>query len=481
MHLSNTAGKILVITVLTVCLLPGIALGETQLGDELAVYAGVVVSNNPAFDSVAMVEFPFSINRHEYSFFVPDSVDGGLFARVFAQVDILNAAGYAVDSVATYFSLKVSSPEEAALPDYRVFNKLSLTIEPGIYAARVTVIDVVSKKKGEFFLERVEVEPNVIDRIAIGGARIAYDVRYVGEDDTRYNPRLRKNGFHVVPNPVSVFTPTDTILYVYGEIYNLKYSPGNVTEYQLAVATLDEKDSLYEVYGSRVTDKPGESAVITESIDIGEFALGSYKVRFIATDLELGQADTVLIPFYIVSPQAVLSAAARQQAVEYDYGDLAVEDHVRMVKHLLVPEQLKILNALGDVGKMNYLDQYWKEHDVDPTTPEVENRYDMIDRFKYANEFFSADFAGTDGWSTDRGRIFLTYGAWDERDQNTAPRQGNAYEVWYYRSISEGKLFVFEDWTGNDDYRLVHSTVYGEVYSREWQERIDQGFVDTPD
>ena len=200
----------------------------------------MVISNNPAFDSVALVEFPFSINRHEFSFFVPDSSDGGLFARVFAQVDIMNSAGYAVDSVATYFSLRVSSPEEALITDYRVFNRLSLTLAPGTYAARVTVIDVVSKRKGEFFFETVKVEPNITDHVVLGGARAAYDVRWVGDGDTRYNPRLRKNGFHIVPNPVSVFAKTDTTLYIYGEIYNLKYTPGNVTDYQLAAATLDQ-------------------------------------------------------------------------------------------------------------------------------------------------------------------------------------------------------------------------------------------------
>jgi hypothetical protein len=30
-------------------------------------------------------------------------------------------------------------------------------------------------------------------------------------------------------------------------------------------------------------------------------------------------------------------------------------------------------------------------------------------------------------------------------------------------------VFVFEDWTGSNDYRLVHSNVFGEIYSKEWE------------
>ena len=86
-----------------------------------------------------------------------------------------------------------------------------------------------------------------------------------------------------------------------------------------------------------------------------------------------------------------------------------------------------------------------------------------------------------DGWSTDRGRIYMTYGPWDERDDNEAPRVGNSYEVWYYRSIKQGLMFIFEDYSGNDDYRLVHSNVFGEVYNQEWQDRVDQGYIDIPD
>ncbi len=259
------------------------------------------------------------------------------------------------------------------------------------------------------------------------------------------------------------------------------YLPDNPTPYQLSLAINDQSGGVYQNLGSRVTSKPGQSAVIAESIDVSGLPIGTYKISVAATDLDNNQSDTILIPFHIVSPQAILTAATTQYEIDYDDADLDIEDHVNMVKYLLVPEEFLVLRGLSDSGKTNYLAQFWSEHDVNPATPVVENRRDLIERYRFSNQIFSTDRERSNGWATDRGRIYLTYGRWDERDDNEAPRIGNAYEVWHYRSIGEGKVFVFEDWSGSDDYRLVHSNVYGEVYSRDWQEKIDQGVLDVPD
>jgi len=481
-YASCQAGKPLLIiaVILAVSLFAGA--GAVAAGDNLAVYAGVILSANPDFDSTVLVDFPFSVNRSEFSFFEPESSPGSLYARVFAQVDLLDNTGYAIDSAATYFSLIAASPEEASRPDYRVFNRLTLMVPPGEYSARLTVIDVVSKKQGEFFLDNILVRLSDRERLSIGGTCVAYSIRYVGEDDSTFNQRMRKNGFHVVPNPVSVFADSDTIVYVYGEIYNLLMpATTDPTQYLLSIAVLDSQESLYRSFGSRIARKPGTSAVVAESFDISDFDLGGYKVQMIASDFDAKVADTAYVPFWIVSPQAVLSAVSESSEQVELYDGLSVQDHVNMVKFLLLPEQLTVLNSLPDSGKVNYLQQYWKEHDPDPTTAAVENQLEMIERYLYANKVFSTNPERSNGWASDRGRIYLTYGRWDERDDIEAPRVGNSYEVWYYRSIKEGKIFIFEDWSGDDDYRLVHSNVFGEVYSKDWQERIEQGFIDVPD
>jgi hypothetical protein len=105
----------------------------------------------------------------------------------------------------------------------------------------------------------------------------------------------------------------------------------------------------------------------------------------------------------------------------------------------------------------------------------IENRRQMYERFLMCNHLFSTDDLNVDGWSTDRGRVYMVYGPWEVRDDIQAPRTGNPFEVWYYHSIQEGIYFVFEDSRGNGDYRLVHSNGDGERFNSEWDEIVQNG------
>jgi len=444
----------------------------------LAVYAEAIIFNNPEYDTVSLVEFPFTLNRDEFQFYRPDSTSKELFARIFAQVNLMNTEGRVIDSVRTYFSAKVSSSLEANKKDIQLFNKLSLMVKPGIYTARLKVLDVVSKKEGTYFLDKIIVNPIEKQKISIGGICLAYNMEYVGDDSSKIDPLLNENGFKILINPVNIFPAKDTIIYLYGEIYNLKYSPEEPSKYQLSIAALDNIGNIYNNFGSVINDKPGKSCVIAEDLDVKDWSLGNYKLQISALDLTTNEADTVYIPFHIISTKALLMYAKANMNMYDPYDSLSFKDKTHLVKYLLDDKQKQIFSNLSDSGKIHFLDQYWKEHDINPATHVIENRIQMINRYRFVNRMFSTNSKKNNGWATDRGRIYMTYGPWDERDDFQAPRIGNPYVVWYYRSVREGKLFIFEDWTGNGDYRLVHSNVYGEVYSQEWQDRIDQGYID---
>lgn len=446
--------------------------------ERLAVYAGAVVFDSPELDSLVLVEFPFSINRNELSFYLPDSNDTHLYARVYAQVDLLDAAGYAVDSARTLFSVTVASEQEQKLADYRIFNKLILMAPPGTYSARLLVIDAASKREGDFFFDRLEIPVIKRSGINIGGASLAYAIQYAGEDSPDYNPRMGRNGFNMIINPVSIFNETDTSMFLYCELYNLEPTPDKPSKYHVGLTVLDHYGASYRNLGAIVREKPGLSAVVAQQISLTGWETGEYKLQVTALDHANGSTDTVVIPFKIVSPMVLLAAANTQAMSSDPYDSLSLGDKVNLVKYLLTPEQLGILSGLSDIGKETFLQQYWREHDENPATTVIENRLETIGRYEYANRYFSGDVGANDGWSTDRGRIYIQYGPFDERNDYQAPRVGNAYEVWYYRSVKEGKLFVFEDWTGTQDYRLVHSNVYGEIYNQDWADKINQGYID---
>jgi len=451
------------------------------LGDEqpLTVYAGVTTYNNPEYDSVVLVEFPFSLNRHEFGFYRPDSNEADLYTGIFAQVNLFDAEGLPIDSARTFFSVRVASREEAALPTYRLFNRLVVFAKPGSYSARLTVIDAISKRRGEFFLGEFVVDSVEKENLAIGGVCLAYRVNYVGESNGGTSSRLVKNGFEIIPNPLSVFSTKDTMMCLYGEVYNLNYSDDLPSKFQILFSAWDAEGSLFRDLGGSVLPKPGSTAVIAESFDIKDWPFGWYRLQIVVSDHTSNKSDTTSVPLRIISPEEIRLAFSRAESGD-PYDTLSLEVKGNLVAYLLTPEQKATLARLSDRGKINFLDQFWREHDEEPTTRVIENRLALIKRYEYCNRRFSANADKTDGWSTDRGRIYMTYGPEDEIDDKQFPLVGNPYQIWYYWGMKEGKVFVFEDWTGTGEYRLVHSNVYGEIYNQEWQDFLDTGIPDLP-
>ncbi|MCK4632707.1 MAG: GWxTD domain-containing protein [candidate division Zixibacteria bacterium] len=466
------------LVVIAIWMLPGASgLSAGLVGNDLKVYSGVAVYANPVHGDLVRVEFSYSVNRNELMFFRPDGDDGNLEARVFAQIDIFDNDGRAVDSVGTYFTVSAADREDAARSDIRVFDKLSLELAPGTYSARLTVLDAANKSRGECFFDQVVVEKPQQQQLRISDVSLLYDISSVGTSSEAANPRLEKNGLQLIPNPNALFTERDTSIFLYGEIYNLTTSEQTPDEYSVAFTVLSSDGLPFRQLGVRSDSKPGESAVLAESFDIKDWPSGSYVLRVVVSDPETSQSDTTLSPFRIISRQS-LFASGSKSTVRDPYDGLPLRVKMHLVEYLLMPEQRQTLESLTPEGKENYLHQYWQENDANRSTSIIENRQEMIERYNYSNEYFSTNEKQNNGWRTDRGRIYMTYGPWDDRDFVASPRSGDPFDIWYYDRIKEGKFFMFQDWSGTLDYRLVHSNVYGEVFDKELDESIKAGLLD---
>ena len=442
--------SILFFLIITGCFF-GTVFSADKIQDDIAVYANASVYENPAFDSVALVEFPFNLNRDDFLFFRKDSSDSNYYASIFAFV--------------------------------RLFNKLSLPVKPGIYSAQVIIIDVASKAKGEFFISKIEVgASSKTNQINISTINSAYNAEYVGNDSLKINPLIYKHGYNLYINPVSVFANSDQSIYVYGEIYNLDFSENVRTKYQLIVNALDKDKNIYQMFGSRLSQKPGNSAVFVENIDIAGWNKGVYTIQIIAVDLATQAADTAYLPLSIVSPVEVMEAAETIASKSDPYNALTLNEKIQLVTYILTNEEKKTLDNLGEKGKENFLKAIWREHDTTPSVLSNPYRDEIIKRYKYANKYFSTNEFLSNGWNTDRGRIFMTYGKWEQREDREAPQSGFPFEVWYYHSLKGGGLtFIFEDKYGDDNYNLVHSNAIGEVYSKKWADWITTGYMDVRD
>jgi len=111
------------------------------------------------------------------------------------------------------------------------------------------------------------------------------------------------------------------------------------------------------------------------------------------------------------------------------------------VIYIITPEERAAFKQLSnDEERDNFIEAFWQRRDPTPDTEENEFKEEHYRRIAYANEHFAA---GVPGWKTDRGHMYIVYGAPDEIDSHPS---GGTYERPMEEGGGETSTFPFEDW-----------------------------------
>ncbi len=95
--------------------------------------------------------------------------------------------------------------------------------------------------------------------------------------------------------------------------------------------------------------------------------------------------------------------------------------------------------------------QFWKNIDPSPKTARNEVMNEYYNRVKIATDKFTNSYM--EGWKTDMGMVFIIYGNPSSIERHPFDENSKPYEVWEYFDIN--KQFIFVDYTGFGDYRLI--------------------------
>jgi GWxTD domain-containing protein len=130
------------------------------------------------------------------------------------------------------------------------------------------------------------------------------------------------------------------------------------------------------------------------------------------------------------------------------------------VPYIISDEERKAFKALSnDEERDSFIEQFWLRRNPNPDSPENEFREEHYRRIAYANDKYAA---GKPGWKTDRGHIYIAFGAPDSTDSHPS---GGSYQRPMDEGGGETSTFPFEIW----HYRYLEGI----------GENIDIEFVDT--
>ena len=111
------------------------------------------------------------------------------------------------------------------------------------------------------------------------------------------------------------------------------------------------------------------------------------------------------------------------------------------VRWIISDEEQKAFKLLSnDEERDQFIEGFWQRRDPTPDTIENEFKEEHYRRMAYANEHFAA---GIPGWKSDRGRIYIMYGAADEIESHPS---GGSYQRPMEEGGGETSTFPFEDW-----------------------------------
>lgn len=230
-----------------------------------------------------------------------------------------------------------------------------------------------------------------------------------------------------------------------------------------------------------------ESRPVAGTVSLAGLPAGNYE--FVATvAFDSARAVELVRPFRVFTAASATAASAEQREVSsavHRYFETLAEDQLArfdaVVLWMDADDARRTFTGLGPEGRRAFLPEFFNRVSP-PGSTDVGPGSDALRL--YLNRVAEAERAlgparasGPALWRTDRGRLWIRYGA--PTDRITRPFPGNEtrpYEIWYY-ALGAGMVHLFVDESGFNNYRLLYSTDPNEVTLPGWQIRAGQGAV----
>jgi GWxTD domain-containing protein len=262
-------------------------------------------------------------------------------------------------------------------------------------------------------------------------------------------------------------------------VYNLLDGAGVGDEYDIRTVVYDAVGNQY-FERDNTKNRRHESSVEVGTVNTSSFQSGTYTLMVAVVDKISNLAVTSSRRFFVFNPHHGIAEDARDSArhgvVASIFAIMSEEEldqEFERMRYITASDDRQVYSRLeSKAEKQVFLYEYWRKLDPDPITSVNPLRQEYLNRVEHANQQFSFGFR--EGWRSDRGRVFITYGPPDEYERYPSRSDTKPFEIWHYNNIQGGVVFVFVDRTGFQDYQLVHSTHRSELRDDNWQQYIRQ-------
>ena len=376
------------------------------------------------------------------------------------------------DKIVHFEKYNLLSPEigisDSIVPDF--LNQQRISLEKGSYVIELHLKDLNSNDAEIKIEQPVNMNFNK-DTIQLSDIELLESF-----SPTTTENIYSKNGYDLLPYPDNFFPQEINTLRFYTEIYNA-VSTGNDPFLIRYYLSNENNNQLLE---DMIVQKKEAGKKV--NVILGEFPMQNLPSGNYNLNVEVVSKTNVLLAYKQLFFQRLNTIP--KPIVSTDYMNLNTTN--TFVSRITNPDTLVYLidvlypisatnevnveenqMLIKDVNSMQkFLYFFWaNRNNADPQTAWT-NYMIEVDK---ANGSFKA--LNRKGYETDRGRVFLKYGAPNFISEVKDDPESYPYEIWHYLKldIQTNKKFVFycpELITQN--YKLLHSDAKGEIYNSHW-------------
>ncbi|MGE5400874.1 MAG: GWxTD domain-containing protein [Ignavibacteriales bacterium] len=422
------------------------------------------------YDSVSnYVEFYYSFGQNHLTVFKKDTA---LFVSAKLHIELTDTVtGKSFLNRDWRIDSPVSDTSRAGM-NKNLIGLVGLVVPKGQFKCVVSGSDGIDPKKTKVINETLRIEPLIGGNLALSDIELAANIKQENADSLSI---FYKNTLEVQPNPTMIFGDGIPVLFYYSEVYNLI---NDSLQNNLLIRTV-----LFNSKGYKLSEKlkkisrGNQSRVDVGTINITKYPTDTYTLIVEALDSVGNFGVSSSKRFFVYNPSVAdtfKNVAGKTDLLGSQFSVMSTEECDQMFeksKYIATSNESSQYSKLETAeSKRDFLYQFWKKRDQDPSTPANEFMTQYMERVKISNERYGT--INRLGMKTDRGRVLVLYGEPDEIDRYPNDLDKKPYEVWHYNQIEGGVIFVFGDVSGFSDYQLLHSTKRGELRDDNWARRI---------
>jgi len=288
-----------------------------------------------------------------------------------------------------------------------------------------------------------------------------------------------KSGFSLIPLVSNYYSPEFDKLAYYFEIYNPKFN-ANESYVLLQNIKIKETGEIAGQFNKLKKINPQQITPLINTFNIGNLPTGNYEIviqirnqlnELIAEKKIDFQRTNLNTPIDVNRLNSINIANTFSDELPKD----SLTEFINCLAPIASPFELNIINRklkqMDDTLKRQFIYSFWYNKNNANPRKDWEDYKIQVNRIQ---KLFGTRIKK--GYQTDRGRVYLKYGAPNNLIDRPNEPSSYPYQIWHYYRLGQfnNKRFIFymPDLVTND-YTILHSDVPGEVKNETWNATLN--------